>query len=94
MEGLPVTILEACASGLPVLTGPFGGGADFVRRHECGVVLDTLSEGTIRDALKDLSDNLDLITRFSKRALLTAQQTVWSKVIHRWIEVFGKVARI
>lgn len=50
-EGLPVTIMEALATGLPVVGFPSGGSADGVKQGETGLLVEPGDEAALADAL-------------------------------------------
>ncbi|MHB1168814.1 MAG: glycosyltransferase [Longimicrobiales bacterium] len=50
-EGLPITIMEALATGLPVVAFPSGGSADGVRNGETGFVVEPGDEAALADAI-------------------------------------------
>ena len=52
----PNKLFEAIAAGLPILTGNFGEIAHVVRTHGCGLLADTASTASLREALEVLAD--------------------------------------
>lgn len=53
-EGLPITIMEALACGLPVVASPSGGSADGVRHGETGLVVPPGNEEALGEAIASL----------------------------------------
>lgn len=56
-EGCPVSLLEAMAAGLPVVTAAAGGIGDFIVDGKNGKLLNTVSDKTVEAALHELLEN-------------------------------------
>ena len=61
-EGMPMAVIEALASGVPVATTRVGEVALVVRDGECGRIADSDSEEHLTDAISWCLDNLDKIS--------------------------------
>ena len=59
-EGMPVSVLEAMAFGLPVITRPVGGINDFFLQGKMGFLTDSLEQQEFDDLLTKLIWNPDL----------------------------------
>jgi glycosyltransferase involved in cell wall biosynthesis len=62
-EGTPVTVIEALASGLPVVATDVGGVADVVRHESSGFLVPPANIGAIADRLEQFAGDPDLRTR-------------------------------
>lgn len=67
-EGLPITILEAQATGLPVVAFPSGGSADGIIDGETGWLVPPGDEEALAERLVDLLGNDERRARFSAAA--------------------------
>ncbi len=67
-EGTPNVLLEAMASGLPVVATRVGGIPDIVRHGETGFLVEPGNEEAMVDALASLIDDADLRTRMGAQA--------------------------
>lgn len=67
-EGLPITIMEALATGLPVVAFPSGGSADGVRNGETGFVVEPGDEAALADAIVRVLTDDETRARMSTNA--------------------------
>lgn len=65
-EGLPTSVLEAMAFGLPVITTAVGGLKDFFQEKQMGYFVDLNIEEELEHKLQLLLSNKDLITQMGK----------------------------
>jgi glycosyltransferase involved in cell wall biosynthesis len=66
-EGMPNTVLEAMASGLPVIASDVGGNNDLVIPGETGFLFNLHEPQTLRRHLRNLAENPDLCRAFGAR---------------------------
>ncbi|HEY9197911.1 MAG TPA: glycosyltransferase family 4 protein [Gammaproteobacteria bacterium] len=59
-EGCPVSLLEAMAAGLPVITSPVGGIPHIVQDGVNGILLDSVSSESVEKAMRRLLDDAGL----------------------------------
>ena len=71
-QAMGLTTLEAMACGLAVLAPQRGGGADFVRHGQNGLLIDTASEAVCLKALQDLVEDSALRQSLAKQAFIDA----------------------
>ncbi|MBC3303303.1 glycosyltransferase family 4 protein [Pseudomonas sp. SWRI18] len=62
-EGLPLTVLEAMRSGLPVIASRVGGVPEAVTQHETGILVDKHDHEGLVSALGTLIGSRDLCSR-------------------------------
>ena len=62
-EGCPVSLLEAMAAGLPVITSTAGGIPDFFRNGVHGVMLEEIDNGSVTDQLEKLLSDPEALQR-------------------------------
>lgn len=85
-EGCALVVLEALASGLPVVVTPNTGSLEFVRDRCEGFVVPTCSAEAIADALNVLNCDRELLAAMSKNAQKTAAERSWAVYRERWAE--------
>jgi len=68
-EPFGLTLLEAAASGLPVVATENGGPVDIIRNCRCGLLVDPLDKGEITDALLQLLEKPDAWQKASEHGI-------------------------
>ncbi len=59
-EGMPISILEAMAAGLPIIATRVGGIPDAVKDGETGLLVESGQPGMLAEALRRLKDDVAL----------------------------------
>lgn len=73
-EGLPISILEAMASGLPIVSTSVGGVPDVVKHERNGLLVNLGEKDAYVAALKKLIENKELRENYARAAKETAKQ--------------------
>ncbi len=73
-EGLPVSVLEAMAAGLPIISTKAGGVVDVVENRGNGLLVDVGDEDGLAAAIERLARDPQLRAAFSQRSLQLAQK--------------------
>jgi glycosyltransferase EpsD len=68
-EGLPVNVMEAMATGLPLVVTDCRGNRDLVVNGENGFVVDSYDASAFANAVEQLYQNEELRRRFGKQSL-------------------------
>ena len=90
-EGMSNTVLEAMASGLPVIVTDVGGTAELVEGN--GVVVPVDDEGALRGAVVALRDDLGKRGEMGERSREIALEYSWEKVAEEYLALYGEVAK-
>lgn len=90
-EGFGLVILEAMASGLPVVASRSGGIVSIIKDMENGVLTTPGDSQDIADKISMVLGNERLYDSLSEQAILTAKQYDYQEIGKRYHEVFERV---
>jgi glycosyltransferase involved in cell wall biosynthesis len=82
-EMLGLVVLEAMASGLPVVAAPAGGVRDHLRDQENGLAIPEGDVGSMARAMVALAVESELTRRLAREARLTAEALTWEREMDR-----------
>lgn len=85
-EGMPTSVLEAMAMGLPVVTRDVGGVSDFFSNNENGFITRTKSPKKFAELLEKLINNLSLMSKIAERNYEYAKKNFVSSVVIKRLE--------
>lgn len=89
-EGLPLSILEAMAAGLPVISTNVGGVPDVVRDGENGLLITPGDKAAYIAALTELTENTEKRTAFSARSKELSKNYDEELTIHGYESLYKK----
>lgn len=93
LDNQPVSVLEALASGLPVVTTGTGDIAAMVRDGDTGLLVPARDPVAMAKALTSLLDDPDHARQMARRAKQAMEQHTWAEVRKQWAEAYtGHVA--
>lgn len=79
-EGMSNAMLEALASGLPIIATPTGGTAELVTEGVNGTIVPEKSAQTLADAIEPFVQNKNLVTEYGAESRAKAEAQSWAKV--------------
>ncbi len=79
MEGLPSVLLEAMASGMPVITAETCGMTDVVENDFNGILVPPADAGAIEEAVLRLVSSAELRNRLGQAAQQTMKRHTWER---------------
>jgi len=82
-ETLGLVVLEAMASGLPVIAAPAGGVRDHLKDGKNGLAYAEEDAGSMARAMVRLAEDWALTQRLSRGARLTAESLTWERELDR-----------
>ena len=98
-EGWGLVVLEAQASGLPVLSSALPVFHEYLRTGENAVLVNPFDEGAIADGMLQLANDANLRWKLIQAGLLTAQQFTWEATARaheacyrQWLEATAESA--
>lgn len=83
-EGLPVSIMEAMASGLPVVSGISGGTKDIIKDGLNGYIIDAQNVKLLAEKINDIIKNDGLAAKMRKEALITSEEYSYSEIAKKY----------
>jgi glycosyltransferase involved in cell wall biosynthesis len=87
-EACTLALLEAMASGLPIITATSAGGSEIVT-PDCGFVLDNPEDlDSLSKAMRTLTDNSALRVHMGKNARVVAEQQSWRITARKYLDAF------
>jgi len=90
-EGISLTVLEALAAGLPVISTPAGGIPYLLRKSGSGQIVSFNNPFEVYSAVKFLLENSNILKRMKDRALEFSRNLSWSRAIKEHIRVYDFV---
>jgi glycosyltransferase involved in cell wall biosynthesis/folate-dependent phosphoribosylglycinamide formyltransferase PurN/peptidoglycan/xylan/chitin deacetylase (PgdA/CDA1 family) len=91
IDNQPVSILEAFAAGLPVVSTPTGDIPTMLRGGEAGVLVDSDDDAAVADAVTRLLDQPELSVRIARRAREEADRYTWRRVGAEWNTLYAEL---
>jgi glycosyltransferase involved in cell wall biosynthesis len=92
-EGMPLTLLEAMAAGMPVVTTETSGMADVVEDGFNGLLVPPADTESLVEAIERLLRSADLRKRLGQQAQETMQRYTWELVTRKLEEVLTSAAQ-
>jgi phenylacetate-CoA ligase len=89
VDNMPNSVLEAMASGVPVVSTNVGGVPFILRDDVTGLMVPADNAQAMATAVLRLLGNPELARRLAAAATLDVQQYAWPRVRQRWADVYG-----
>jgi glycosyltransferase involved in cell wall biosynthesis len=87
VDNTPVSVIEACAMGLPVVSTNVGGIGDLLTHEETGMLTEPRNVEAMADAVRRLCADADLVTRLSRGGRALAHRFSWTVAADGWNDV-------
>lgn len=92
IEGGPQQILEAMASGIPVLSTKMGIAVDVINAGENGFLAEVEDVEGLAERAKDLINNPELREKIIENGLETAKNYGWERIVKRYYsDIYSKL---
>jgi glycosyltransferase involved in cell wall biosynthesis len=88
VDNQPVSILEAFAAGMPVISTPTGDIRSLVRHHDTGIVVPALDPVAMADAIDWALAHPEETLQFTHRAYASTERYTWPAVRDAWAEIY------
>ena len=91
LEGMPLTVLEAMASGLPVVATPAGGTPELLEDGKDGFLFPVGDHGALAHSITRLLDDRDFAAEMGRHGRRTVEDGyTWDQVVERTEEVYRR----
>jgi glycosyltransferase involved in cell wall biosynthesis len=91
-EGLPLTMLEAMASGIPPVVTAIAGVPEVVTDGETGILLEPGNPDKVEEAITDLFNDIEHQKKLSKNAReYVVKNLTWEQRTEKVIKVYNKI---
>lgn len=91
-EGMPMTLIEAMAAGMPIVSTNVGGVPDMLT-NERSAILTGLDAAELADAVIRLLSNKDLRERIGKNAFKASQRFSHRHMAQKYISIYKKMLK-
>jgi len=93
-EGQGIVLLEAMASGIPLVASAVGGVVDVVKNGEDGLLVPPSDPETLANALSSILDDHSLASRFVSSGQKTIENRFsWERTADRFAELYQEIIR-
>jgi glycosyltransferase involved in cell wall biosynthesis len=92
VDNMPVSILEAFACGVPVVSTSAGGIPDMLMDGVAGLLVPVGNDSAMADAVLRILQNPLLAMQLSSMGLVEAEKYSWTKVRRQWLDAYCRVA--
>jgi glycosyltransferase involved in cell wall biosynthesis len=89
VDNQPLSVLEAFAAGLPVVSTATGEIANMVRHGETGLIVPPENPEAMAEAVVRLLDNPEQALTMAQRARAEVEKYTWSEVGGQWIASYA-----
>ena len=90
-EACSLVLLEALASGLPVITARTAGGAELITESSGRVLPDPNNVSALEDAIQSLVQHPDRLRRMSRSARALAEKHTWSIMAKQYLDLLRRI---
>jgi glycosyltransferase involved in cell wall biosynthesis len=91
IDNMPVSVVEACAFGLPVIATDVGGISYLLSEGETALLVEDDNADEMARAARRLLDDENLTEKISKNGRLLAEKSAWKSVRREWEEMFSEI---
>jgi glycosyltransferase involved in cell wall biosynthesis len=89
IDNTPVSVMEAMALGLPIVSTNVGGVPYLVQQQVDGLLVKSNDVASMKDQVFELLQNPELVNQLTTKARLKAESFDWSQVRIKWLEIIN-----
>ena len=91
-EGLPTSVMEACAGGCAIVATDVGGTNEIITDGVNGFLYEPKNEVDLENKIKYLIENPDIRKEFGEKAKLNiVKEYSWDKIIIKWKNLIEEI---
>lgn len=91
IDNTPISLIEACAMGIPVVTTNVGGVPDLLEDGETGLLVPDDDDKAMAEAVIRLLNESNLAEKLSVNGRRLAKRLAWDQVRPQWEQVFSTI---
>jgi sucrose-phosphate synthase len=92
-EPFGITLIEAAASGLPIVGPQDGGPQDIVQNCQCGILIDTTNTKAIAAAIKQIVSDYERWKQYSRNGIMNVRKYyTWKSHADTYMKEINKIA--
>ena len=86
-DNMPVSVIEAMALGLPIVSTNVGGMPFLIKSQHEGLLVEPNDAKGFADAIKDIMSNPEKANKLALEARKKAETFDWQKIKHQWVSL-------
>jgi len=91
VDNMPNSVLEAMASGVPIVTTNVGGIPYIVEDYKTALLVDVNNSKLMADRMIELINNEQLYSELHHNGLAEVQQYTWACVKEQWLSIYRQL---
>ncbi len=89
-EGTPLALLDAMASGLPIIASKIGGISDLIKNNYNGILIEPTNIDLLVDKIKYLIENPEIAEKLGKNAQKSSNLISWDIITKNHIAIYQR----
>ena len=91
-EGMPMALIEAMGTGMPILASNVGGIPDMIENEKSGLLCEPTVDGVV-EGLERLIESNDERKRYGENAIISSEKFPADKMARNYYEIYLKACK-